>query len=313
MLTTYHQTKLALGCNVTLVIIDESPSQRINEIFEKLWQAVFIFESRFSRFLPRSELSLFNKNAGQTTTISAEFKKLLEATKAISIETGGLFNPFVLPILHKIGYQQSFVKKYANDTQEDYSKRQYATIVNLIINNNEATIPWGTAIDFGGIGKGYLADQLAILMPKDVVGYWFSIGGDFTTFGTDENGHNWQVRIEDSRNTGTVLKKWIVDALPNKYGIATSSILERKGSGWHHIIDTRDQRPASSDVAVATVCCGSAAKADVLAKLAIVLGSSAESIDKLLAFGAESILMQCHTNNKVYIKHFGNNIIRKAI
>ena len=310
MLNSYHQTNMALGSKVDLVLVSGNAKNQIDNLFDNLWNIIFQFETRFSRFLANSELSLFNKNAGQKTDISDEFRELLIRAKEFSVSTEGLFNPFVLPVLHKVGYKQSHVKKYANDWQEDYSKRHMVDISNLNIQGNTATIPWGTAIDFGGLGKGYLADKLADSLPKDIVGYWLSIGGDISTYGNDEKGEKWRIQIEDAQNRPKTLKNWVVLAPSKRFAVASSSILERKGPNWHHIIDARSQLPAQSDVAVATVCCDDTVRADVLAKLAIVLGSSNSVAKKLHSLGAKSLLLQCITENgQMEVKHFGSKII----
>lgn len=310
MLSTFHQTNLALGSNIDLVLVSDNAKNQIDKIFDNLWQTIFEFEKRFSRFLPASELSLFNKNAGQATPVTQEFKDLLETAKNYAISTDGIYNPFVLPVLHKVGYKQSLVKKYANDWQEDYSNRNMVSPLNIDIDNNQATIPWGTALDFGGLGKGYLADKLSMYLPKHVVGFWFSIGGDIASFGTDENGYKWRISIEDAQNRPNTLKKWVVLAPRKRFGVASSSILDRKGSNWHHIIDTRNQLPAKSDVVIATVCCDDTATADVLAKVAIVLGSTDNVAKKLQSLGAKSILLQCISEDgQMKIKHFGSKLI----
>ena len=141
------QTKLALGGNVTIALISDINSEKTNEIFKELWRQVFIFERRFSRFIPKSELTLFNRLQGVRTNVSPEFKKLLIITKQLSVESGGLFNPFILPMLQKAGYMKSAVPAFENDAKIDYTDRRVAGIDKLEIGDDWAMIPYGTAID----------------------------------------------------------------------------------------------------------------------------------------------------------------------
>jgi len=76
MLKEKFQTKQALGGDVTIVLVGQ---EQINfeQIFNKLWAEIFKFESKFSRFLPNSELTEFNSKAGLSVAVSDEFEKIL--------------------------------------------------------------------------------------------------------------------------------------------------------------------------------------------------------------------------------------------
>ena len=96
-MATYHQTKFALGCDVTLVIVADCASDDAEAYLNTLWHRIFTFERQFSRFLPESELSQFNRQARIKRTISSDFQAVLTSAKRLAIETGGLYNPFILP------------------------------------------------------------------------------------------------------------------------------------------------------------------------------------------------------------------------
>lgn len=174
----YYQKQQALGSTVELSIAGDIESTAADELYRQLWHAVFQFERQFSRFLPASELSQFNRNAGVKQIISSEFQDILEKAKAIGAETDGLYNPFILPALQAAGYDHSLVKGYEQDSQDDHSHKVVAPVERLEIGDGWARIPFGTAIDLGGCGKGYLADVLAGMVPSYIHGYWFSLGGD---------------------------------------------------------------------------------------------------------------------------------------
>ena len=102
-ITTFTQTKLALGSDVTLTFsasIDENDAEII---FNKLWLTIYRFEKNFSRFIPTSELMKLNFRAGQKVPISKAMYRILRKCIELSEITDGLFNPFVLPTLHKLG------------------------------------------------------------------------------------------------------------------------------------------------------------------------------------------------------------------
>ena len=200
MLKQYFQTKLALGSDVTLVVVGSEPEAVADELFTSLWHTIYRFERQFSRFIPMSELSAFNRSAGVKTPVTAEFRAILLVAKKLGEQTNGLYNPFILPALQRAGYTKSFVSEYANDSQDDYSKLTVVSLDCLQIGDDWASIPYGTAIDLGGCGKGYLADLLADNeIPEWVKGYWFSIGGDVVGEGESDDAERCQRAKGDQR------------------------------------------------------------------------------------------------------------------
>ena len=148
-LKQYIDTKLALGCDTTLTLVTDLNKEDVIRIFNILWLEVFRFEKRFSRFLPESELSKFNRNAGNETKISSEFENLLRVSNEMSEKTNGYHNPFVLPALHRFGYEKSFVSDYASDSFESHSADLIVGYKNLEITAGYAKIPKNTSIDLG--------------------------------------------------------------------------------------------------------------------------------------------------------------------
>ena len=290
---TYHQTKMALGSDVSLNVVTDRNQANVETYFNSLWQSIFMFERQFSRFLPLSELSQFNQQAGSRQVISNEFQDILRASSRLSFETKGLHNPFILPVLQRVGYATSFVGDYGDEPEINFSNRTLTTSEKLQIGDNWAMIPYGTAIDLGGCGKGYLGDTLASSnMPDWVSGYWFSFGGDVVGGGFDEMGQPWLVEIKDTLDANLPAVGQFINT-KDSFHIATSSIKERRGTRqgkkWHHIIDPRTRLPADTDIVTATVAADTLILADVLATSAIILGSQ-DAPEFLSNLGMESAL-----------------------
>ena len=276
MLKQYAETATAVGSTCTLVIVSNLTDEEAHDFLRQLWHHVFSFERRFSRFLPGSELSRFNRSAGTKQFISPQFKELLTAARELSSETGGLYNPFIAPALQRAGYTKSMVSGHENDEHDDYSARAVVPSDQLQIAEDTALIPYNTALDLGGCGKGYLADQLATMARQQVAGFWFSLGGDIVAGGTDTRGEQWDIGIEragdESARAGHVKPPGT-----EPFAVATSGVFARQGvhngQRWHHLIDSRTLQPAVTDIASATVCDYSALRADVFASCAVILGS----------------------------------------
>lgn len=299
-LKEYRQSKQALGGDVTLAFISEDEDAA--QIMQELWLRVYTFEKRFSRFLPGSELSVFNRSAGLRAYITPEFKALLSRAKELSVQTQGLYNPFILPALQRAGYVRSAAPGYEDDEQEDHSHKTVVAIDRLQIGTDFATIPYGTALDFGGCGKGYLAEQLGhFLRESGAKGYWLSLGGDIAVFGKDENGNPMRIAVQDARKLDDSLPVYAESSDTHPYALATSGVFRRKnqqdnGGTWHHIINPKTQEPAKTDILLATICCRDAALADVLASCAIIEGSK-QAGKMLKANGADGWLIQHKLTN----------------
>lgn len=303
----YHQTKIALGCETTLVlnVNDDTNSQ---PLFDELWLSIFRFEQRFSRFLPASELSQFNAHAGTKQSISEEFQDILTAAKDIGLATEGLYNPFILPALQRAGYKQSMVAAHKDDHVDDYRERSLTSIDKLEIGTVWARIPYGTALDLGGCGKGYIADRLSAQAEAfpELNGYWFSLGGDIIANGIDADNMPWGISVEV---VGANAKNTVAGYAQNEgnriIAVATSAITARKGvqhgKPWHHIIDPTTGQPATTDTLAASIQAESAFLSDVLASCVIIAGSHA-STAFMKRYPIDGVLLQTVDHR---IKAFG--------
>lgn len=299
MMRSYRQYNTALGSTADIIIVTGSSAKKSKNILNEIWRQIFTFEKQFSRFIPESELSRFNKNSGTKQFITDDFKKLLKASKKISIESKGIYNPFILPALQKAGYTKSFVDGTESDVYDDYSKRTVVNIDRLEIEDDWARIPYGTAIDIGGCGKGYLADCLADLLDGLVDGYSISLGGDIVTAGHDENNKNWIITIQNSSEEETSILGEIT--MPKeRFSISSSGIFIKKGikanKEWHHIINPETLLPAETDIMLSTVCHEKALYSDVLASCSIILGST-KSFAYLKSFKVDNACLQLKEKN----------------
>ncbi|MCA9325569.1 FAD:protein FMN transferase [Candidatus Saccharibacteria bacterium] len=292
-LVQFHETKMALGGDATIVIV-ANQHRDMTAIFNELWRVIFTFEKQFSRFLPQSELSQFNTRAGLWVPISDEFADLLKTTIKLSQFTGSLYNPFILPALQRSGYTHSAAPGYEADRDQDYRHRAVVPIDKLTVRDNQACIPYGTAFDLGGCGKGYLADTLADLL--DDAGfhsYWISLSGDMVTSGHDEHGSPWRTVIQNAYSD-QIPAPVFVQTDGSRHAVATSGTLRRvnqKLSGKHHIIDPSTGLSAKTDIRLATVVTTNATEADVLASCAVLTGSK-DSEDFLRARRVEAGYIQ---------------------
>jgi thiamine biosynthesis lipoprotein len=311
-MNVHHDTRIALGSDCTIYLVHDTRESVVQKLLSELWHTIYDFEKRFSRFIPQSELVQFNLKAGQHVPISPEFHNALQTAIDMSKRTDGLFNPFILPALQRAGYTQSRVPGYETDEQVNFSERSVVSIDKLQLSSETAEIPYGTALDIGGYGKGYLADSLALNhIPTWVQGFWISLGGDIVCGGTDITGKPWEIAI-DFNESQPAQNAWYVQASKTVFSVASSSVKRHQGiknnKKWHHIINPQTLLPADTDCTHATVVAKSAVESDVFASCAIILGS-AKAFPWLQARGVASGLIQ--TQNSIL--HFGNSIKPRKI
>ncbi len=294
---TYYQSRVALGSMADLAIVSDAADATLDELFRQLWLALLKFERRCSRFLPDSELSQFNRSAGLKQPISPEFRAALVAAAKMAETSGGLYNPFILPALQRAGYVHSMVSGHTDDPVDDFSERSIPQASELEVGDTWARIPYGTALDLGGCGKGFAGDMLADIAEAspEVQGFWFSLGGDVVVGGLSETGEYWTIDIEDLREGHSGMAGRVHAPGTARFAVATSSITQRKGvhkgKPWHHIIDPRTNRPAEASIATASICGRRLLEADVFASCAIILPVQ-EALDFAQSKGAEGALLQ---------------------
>ncbi len=243
------------------------------------------YEKRFSRFLPDSELSQLNDAAGEWVQVSDELFDLLALSKAYHQETGGLFDPSILPDLKYAGYDASMeeVRNRENTPKPSGprpAKRDFSG-VELDPATNRVSLPEGMQVDLGGLAKGWIVQKAALLLKAQAGAGAVNAGGDIFFAGSPASGAKWRVEIEDPRDeqqTAAVLHV-------QEGAVVTSSITKRtwrqKDEARHHIIDPRTGRPARTDWLSVTVIAPHADLAEAYAK-ALLIGGQREATRLML-------------------------------
>lgn len=248
-----------------------------DSVWSLVRQQVAAFEERFSRFRDDSELSAVNRSAGTPIHVSDAMLGVLRAARAMWQLTDGRVDPTVGNALRAAGYRASFdtLAQQGNGPVSVVARHSFADVV-VDDTTGTVTVPQGTTLDFGGIGKGYLLDQLRPLIERSTDTYWISLGGDLIA-STPAGSEPWIVGIQDPFNLNDDRASLI--APRGTVGIATSGTMKRRGTyngkHWHHIIDPRTGEPAVSTLAAVTVIAPTALEADCAAKTILLQGPDA--------------------------------------
>jgi len=277
-----------MDCEVSFWLADAG-AQAANQAFDEAEAYVTAAELALSRFRPTSELSALNAlGAGRASELMWQ---VVTVALTAARRTNGLFDPTILPALLAAGYDRPF-RKLAGLPRHSGpipTPSGHWEDVHLDARTRTISLPPGVQIDLGGIAKGWLAD--AVVAQLSAYGPALAdLGGDIATRGVPLGQRGWPVAIADPLQPEQDLT---VLALRGGGAIATSGRDYRVWAGpggepRHHIIDPCIGRPAETDALSVSVVAASAAEAEVLAKVALLLGG-----EQGIAYLAAQASMDC--------------------
>jgi thiamine biosynthesis lipoprotein len=228
-----------------LQIEAEGADAAVTAAFEEVerWDRVL------STYKPDSEACALNAAAGTgPVAVSPELFAVVALALRRAEETGGAFDPTVLPLLRRgpralpaVGWRR----------------------VKLDARALTVSLPAGGGLDFGGIGKGWALDRAGeLLRARGVKAARLNFGGQVLALGAPAGAEGWELRLP-GRERPLLIK----DA-----SVAVSGNTERPG----HIVSPFTGLPLHRDFAVA-VLAPQAAEADGWSTALYVLGKNPPS------------------------------------
>ncbi len=218
-------------------------------------------EQDFSRFIENSDISQINNlSANQTLVIGPTTFKCLQLCKNISKQTNGAFDI-------TIGSLFKLWKKKDEPSQQQINTALKKTGLNLIKldekNHTVKVLTDSIQLDFGGVGKGYAADQMAKILHEWEIDTALVSAGSSTilAIGAPKNKKGWPVTVSNPDN-----RKEVLAYLHLKNRAIAGSGLEK----GRHIIDPRNGKPVKDTIA-AWSSAGDAASADALSTAFMVM------------------------------------------
>ena len=260
----------AMGGRLIVHLAAAAGDARARHDARRVLARVSRWADRLSRHLETSELSALNADARSSVTVGPTLAAALWAGLEAAETSEGLVNITLLDArllaegLPAAGPGAVVPGAWALTS----GPRRTATV---------RRAP-GLRFDLGGVAKGWLADrglELLASWPGAVI----DADGDLAV--RCAPGQVWAVAVDDPRSDGAALAILHLSAprtgWPVRWGVATSGTSVHR---WrhgdevrHHLIDPRTGAPAVTDVVQATVVCGSALRAEALAKAVVIAGS----------------------------------------
>jgi thiamine biosynthesis lipoprotein len=238
---------------------------------------VELWAARLTRFSASSDLSILNADAREEVPVRPTLAAVLRAGRTATEQSEGLADITLLDA--RLAAEGMTAE---GTTAERAARGSHAFDWSMAPGRHGAALVRrspGLRFDLDGVGKGWIADRALRRLaswPSAVV----DADGDLAI--RCASGKTWEVAVDDPRATDTslvVLRLTATRGVPGRWGVATSGTSVHRwtveGGIRHHLIDPRSGLPATTDVVQATVIAGSALRAEVLAKAAVIAGSGA--------------------------------------
>jgi thiamine biosynthesis lipoprotein len=273
-MSALHRTEWrAVGTTCAAAVTAGPHDGAVREALGAAQEEVAACERELSRFDPASDLSRLNAAGGRWTPIGRRLLEALGLALRAREDTGGRFDPTVLPALAAAGYDRSFELLEEREARwaDDW---RAGTAIELDTRTGRARLEPGSSVDLGGIGKGYAAGRALDAMlasSPTIAGGLVDLGGDIAVRGQSPEGGPWLVAVADPRRAGETLAVLALDS----GGIATSGRDARRfgpARSLHHLIDPETGESALAGPLTVTVVAGDPAAAEVHATTLAIAG-----------------------------------------
>lgn len=227
---------------------------------------------------PYNKASLITAlNENNLNRVDAYIKRLLDASLIVHRESGGAFDPTVMPLVNAWGFG------YKNGTMPTRSQLDsILTFVGL----DKVTLHGDTLVkqdprlmlDFSSIAKGLACDEIGRMLARNGARNWLvEIGGEVAASGVNSRGKPWQVSVDmPSDEQDEVSHESALTLSLDSGAVATSGNYrkwrEQGGNKISHIIDPHTGDSRAGTLLSVTVIAPDCMTADAWATACMVMG-----------------------------------------
>lgn len=260
-----------------------SNSAHAGPLLDEIVRMFAAYEQRLSRFRPDSELTRLNANETDTFRATSILFNAVATALWAAESSGGLYDPTILTNLEQAGYDRSFEQLGDQSRASRFTgqsaaahwppRRRVYTYRSIDLNRarHEIHKPAGLRLDLGGIGKGWTVDRAADTL-QGLGPFLINAGGDLFAYHSPPGRRGWTIDLEHPLQPELSMARLHL----HHRALATSTLAKRRwwcdGRLMHHLIDPRSGRPAQTDALSVSVVADRTAVAEVLAKVALILG-----------------------------------------
>lgn len=306
----------ALDTAITLKVYG---SKRV-VVLKKLEDKINELDDMLSTGKETSEVSRLNR--GGEAVLSPTVANLVKRSLDIYKKTDGLFDITIYPLMELWGFP---TKNYRVPSEKEIEEKLKLVGSDKIDFNEETRkISFknkGMEIDFGGIGKGYITDELVkILTDEKVESAIINLGGNVFGFRKKPDGSLWNIAIRDPNEPD----KYMAAIRLEDSAVITSGGYERyfeeNGIIYHHILDPRTGKPSESGLKSVSIISKDGTLADALSTSLFIMGEekaigywkeNGSNFDILLMTNDNRLLVSAGIKDKVISDNYKIEVINK--
>ncbi len=265
-----------MGTTYNIKFVIEKGQLDVNQLHHEIDAALVQVNQEMSTYIPDSELSLFNKSAGDTpVAMSNGLAKVINESIRLGKLTSGKLDVTVGPLVNLWGFGPLARPDVVPSDEALANAKANTGLNHIVIDGNQLskTLP-SLYVDLSTIAKGYGVDVIAeLLESKNIQSYLVEVGGEMRLKGFKANGTLWTIAVEKPISNERVIHQFVV---PKDNAVATSgdyrNYFEEDGQRFSHIIDPQTGKPINHKLVSVTVIHPSAMTADGLSTAIMVMG-----------------------------------------
>ena len=265
-----------------------------------------IFNNMDMSVSPYNKASLITAlNEGTMTRTDDYIQRLLDASFAIHRESGGAFDPTVMPLVNAWGFG------YKNGTLP--TRAQLDSILQFV-GLDKVTLHGDTLtksdprlmLDFSSIAKGLACDEIGRMLTRNGAVNWLvEIGGEVAASGVNSRGKPWAVSVDMPDSDGNDQHESALTIALDSGAVATSGNYRKwrmeGGNKLSHIIDPHTGDSQAGTLLSVTVIARDCMTADAWATACMVIGE--EKVKNLMGkrndLGVMTITADTVSNNLI--------------
>lgn len=246
-------------------------------------------EQLFSRTVETSDVARVNAAGGGPVEVAPETADLIDRALAYCAASGGRFDITIGAVSALWDFHEGIIPG-PEAIAAALPHIDYRTVA--VDGTTVQLLDPASALDLGGIAKGWIADALiAYLSESGVESACVNLGGNVAVLGTKPDGSPWRVGIQDpdaARGEALIARVDIDGGSVVTSGLYERSF-ERDGRRFWHILDPKTGYPVETDIVSATIYAPTSLDADGYAKTPFFMGPE-EGIAYLDALGLDGLI-----------------------
>ncbi|MBC7746875.1 FAD:protein FMN transferase [Pedobacter sp.] len=243
----------ALGTHWWIELPEETDGDIVKS---KIIERVMTFQNDYSRFIPNSYIGKLNSTKRLTAPPQELLNMLIFARDMFEVSEG-IFNISVGGTLAQLGYGKS----------QPTAKLHTSLWGQVVMTEQEVSIPNDVEIDLGGFGKGWLIDTLGVLLKNEgYEEYVINGGGDILVSSFEPLEFALEHPVDSSLKVGTTRIQHGALAVSS----SVKRVWNQGAKTHHHLIDPRQGISSASPIVATYVRAETALMADTMATILLI-------------------------------------------